>query len=202
MRPELVLASSSPRRQELLALLGVDFQIKTSEVDESIAQGTLPGQMVEELARRKASKVAEFYHDALIIGADTVVVIDGQVLGKPRDANDAKAMLHRINGRAHEVYSGIALVHKKEGNVDRMLTCHRVTKVWMRSMTPHKIDWYVETKEPLDKAGAYGIQGLGSCLVDKIEGCYFNVVGMSLSLLDQMMEELGFSLAQDFSKKK
>lgn len=202
MRPQLVLASSSPRRKELLAQFGVDFHIKTSEVDESIQPGTSPAQMVEELARRKASKVAELYFDALVIGADTVVVIDGQVLGKPQDENDAKEMLNRIQGKAHEVYSGISLVYKKKGNVEQILSRHRVTKVWMRKMTPEKIDWYINTKEPLDKAGAYGIQGVGSCLVDKIEGCYFNVVGMSLSLLDQMMEEIGFSLAQDFVKAK
>jgi len=202
MRPELVLASGSPRRQELLAQFGVVYQTKTSQVDESVESIYSPGQIVEELAHRKAGKVAESYEDALVIGADTVVVIDGEILGKPGDEKEAKEMLNRIQGREHEVYSGIALVHKKEGKIDRVITRHRVTKVRMRPMSQDKIAWYVSTGEPLDKAGAYGIQGLGSCLVDQIEGCYFNVVGMSVSLLDQMFEELGFSLARDFSLSK
>jgi septum formation protein len=126
-----------------------------------------------------------------------VVVLDDEILGKPRDEEHAKEMLTRLSGRVHQVCSGIALVRVQAGKVIEERSDHRVTKVWMRPLSPEKIAWYVNTKEPLDKAGAYGIQGLGACLIDKIEGCYFNVVGMSLSLLDQMLEETGYSIAQE-----
>ncbi|MGA9173721.1 MAG: Maf family protein [Thermoactinomyces sp.] len=197
MQPELVLASGSPRRRELLALYGVDFRVQTSQVDETIDHSLPPGKIVEELALRKARAVAAACDHALVIGADTVVVYGGEILGKPCDEDEAKKMLSRLQGRDHQVYSGIALVRVQAGEKVEEKTAHRATKVWMRSLSPEKIAWYVSTKEPLDKAGAYGIQGRGARLVDKIEGCYFNVVGMSLSLLDQMLEEIGYSTLGD-----
>jgi septum formation protein len=197
MQPELVLASGSPRRRELLALYGVDFRVQTSQVDETIDHRLPPGKIVEELALRKARAVAAACDHALVIGADTVVVYGGEILGKPCDEEEARKMLSRLQGREHQVYSGIALVRVQAGEKVEEKTAHRATKVWMRSLSPEKIAWYVSTKEPLDKAGAYGIQGRGARLVDKIEGCYFNVVGMSLSLLDQMLEEIGYSTLGD-----
>ncbi|SEN34299.1 Maf family protein [Lihuaxuella thermophila] len=197
MKPELVLASGSPRRRELLSQLGLSFRVQISRADETIDHLS-PAAAVEQLALRKAKAVAAECDSALVIGADTVVVLDGEILGKPEDSGHAVRMLHRLQGRSHQVYTGIALVQVRSGKVIRELVDHNQTQVTMRALSPQKIDWYVETGEPLDKAGAYGIQGLGALLVEKIEGCYFNVVGLSVSLLDDMMERMGFSLTEDF----
>lgn len=197
MRPELVLASGSPRRREILTQLGLSFRVQTSQTDETI-NNLLPAAAVEQLALRKAKAVAPGCDSALVIGADTVVALDGEILGKPEDGGDAARMLNLLQGRTHQVYTGIALVQVRSGQVIRELVDHNQTRVTMRALSPQKIEWYVGTGEPLDKAGAYGIQGLGALLVEKIEGCYFNVVGLSISLLDEMMERMGFSLVEDF----
>jgi septum formation protein len=194
MRPKIVLASGSPRRRELLAGLGVQFEVKTSQVDETFDPSSPPNAVAEELAHRKAKDVARQLDAALVIGADTIVVCDGEILGKPRDEQEAVQMLSRLQGRAHQVYTGIALVEVADGHVVRERVSHRMTHVWMRPLSDEKISWYVDSKEPLDKAGAYGIQGLGACLIDKIDGCYFNVVGLSLVELDQMFQDMGYSL--------
>ena len=149
--------------------------------------------MVQHLAATKAADVAKRAEQAGVIGADTIVVRDGGVIGKPRDREDAVHILTSLQGRAHEVYTGIALSYPDRGE-RRMLTDYRMTKVYMRSLSREAIERYVETGEPLDKAGAYGIQGIGACLVERIEGCYFNVVGLSLALLTEMMERCGYSL--------
>ena len=197
MKGEIVLASGSPRRRELLARFGVPFRVQTSHVDETSDLPASPAEIVEELARRKGRAVAEECRDALVIGADTVVVFNGNILGKPDDEQDAAYMLKMLSGKEHQVYSGLSLTVVSRGEITKEYVSHRMTRVWMRSLSPEKIQWYVNTKEPLDKAGAYGIQGLGACLVERIEGCYFNVVGMSLSLLDEMLTELGYCIAQD-----
>ncbi|MBA4602715.1 Maf family protein [Thermoactinomyces mirandus] len=197
MQREIVLASGSPRRKELLARIGVPFRVQTSDVDETVDLPLSPDQVVEELALRKGRVVAARCENALVIGADTVVVYQGEIMGKPADQREAAQMLGELSGKEHQVYSGIALLTVNQGKITGEVVSHRMTRVWMRSLTPEKITWYVNTKEPLDKAGAYGIQGLGACLVDRIEGCYFNVVGMSLALLDEMLSEVGFSIAQD-----
>ncbi|MRG26797.1 Maf family protein [Laceyella tengchongensis] len=194
MRPKIVLASGSPRRRELLAGLGIPFEVKTSQVDETFDPSCPPSAVAEELAHRKAKDVARQLDAALVIGADTIVVCDGEILGKPRDEQEAVQMLSKLQGRAHQVYTGIALVEVADGQVVRERVSHRMTHVWMRSLSDEKISWYVNSKEPLDKAGAYGIQGLGACLIDKIDGCYFNVVGLSLVELDQMFQDMGYSL--------
>lgn len=197
MRPELVLASGSPRRREILTQLGLSFRVQTSQTDETVSNLS-PAAAVEQLALRKAKAVATGCDSALVIGADTVVALDGEILGKPEDEGHAARMLNRLQGRTHQVYTGIALVQVSSGKVIRELVDHNQTRVTMRVLSPQKIEWYVGTGEPLDKAGAYGIQGLGALLVEKIEGCYFNVVGLSVSLLDEMMERMGFSLVKDF----
>lgn len=194
---EIVLASGSPRRRELLARFGVPFRVQTSHIDETRDLPASPAEVVEELARRKGRAVAEECRNALVIGADTVVVFKGNILGKPKNEQDAASMLKMLSGKEHQVYSGLSLITVHQGKIVKEYVSHRMTRVWMRSLSPEKIQWYVNTKEPLDKAGAYGIQGLGACLVDRIEGCYFNVVGMSLSLLDEMLAESGYFIAQD-----
>ncbi len=197
MNREIVLASGSPRRRELLSRFGFPFRVQTSDVDEAVSLSLSPDQVVEELALRKAKAVATQCENTLVIGADTVVVYQGEIMGKPGDEREAAQMLRDLSGKEHQVYSGIALLTVEQGEIAREVVSHRMTRVWIRSLTPEKITWYVNTKEPLDKAGAYGIQGLGACLVDRIEGCYFNVVGMSLALLDEMLSETGYSIARD-----
>ncbi|MDQ0417298.1 septum formation protein [Croceifilum oryzae] len=185
---EIVLASGSPRRRELLAHLKVDFRVRTSEVSEEIEGSIEPSEVVEMLSLRKAAKVAEEEKNAWIIGADTIVVKGGQILGKPSDPADAFAMLSSLQGTKHQVFSGISLIEVRDGEVKQSLSRHAITNVWMNSLSDQRIKWYIETGDPMDKAGSYGIQGYGASFIDRIEGCYFNVVGMSLSLLAEMLE--------------
>lgn len=198
---QLILASSSPRRKELLEQLSLSFEVVTSSVDESLIELTEPEQLVMELALRKARSVAATsFLSAVIIGADTVVSIDGQILGKPKDKKQAFQMLQQLSNRKHQVFTGISLVEVKSGRIRQILTNFRKTDVWMRTLSEQDISWYVETGEPMDKAGSYGIQAFGACLVDRIDGCYFNVVGLSLSLLEKMFRQLGYHLMTDFSR--
>lgn len=198
---QLILASSSPRRKELLEQLSLSFEVVTSSVDESLIELTEPEQLVMELALRKARSVAATsFLSAVIIGADTVVSIDGQILGKPKDKKHAFQMLQQLSNRKHQVFTGISLVEVKSGQIRQIFTNFRKTDVWMRTLSEQDISWYVETGEPMDKAGSYGIQAFGACLVDRIDGCYFNVVGLSLSLLEKMFRQLGYHLMTDFSR--
>jgi septum formation protein len=192
---QLVLASSSPRRRELVASLDLSLPvlILSTDADETTPADWAPAQIVEQLALRKAraavSMLSGEHADAsLVIGADTIVVLDGEAMGKPRDREEAGSMLSRLQGRTHEVYTGIACIGTHD---DRELIAHRMTRVTMKPLELPVIERYVATGEPMDKAGAYAIQGLGAALVEGIEGCYFNVVGLSLSLLSDMLSEFG-----------
>ncbi|WP_219837975.1 nucleoside triphosphate pyrophosphatase [Paenibacillus sp. R14(2021)] len=195
---QLVLASSSPRRRELVASLGLSLPvlILSSDTDEGTPSHYTPVQIVEQLGLRKAKATAamllgEEASVSLIIGADTIVVLDGEVLGKPKDRRDAIRMLTLLQGKAHEVYTGIACVDPSAG---RELASHRMTKVVMKPLTAAMIERYVDSGEPMDKAGSYGIQGRGAVLVDRIDGCYFNVVGLSLTLFSDMLAEFGIEV--------
>lgn len=202
MTIQLILASGSPRRQELLKQLGVRFKTMISDVDETISASISPDEVVQRLARRKAEAVVEqsaLAGHTLVVGADTVVVSDRTILGKPQDEQQAQKMLQRLQGRVHQVFSGIAIVEVQQGKINRVETDYRKTDVWMQSLTTEQIVWYTGTGEPLDKAGAYGIQGFGACMIDKIDGCYFNVVGMSLSLFTKMMQKMGFHIFDEFA---
>jgi len=184
----LILASSSPRRQELIRVLGFPVEVVPSDVDEGVETGWSPSRIVEELSLRKALAVTERLapgREGVVVGSDTIVVLDGAVLGKPRDEEDAASMLEALSGRSHEVYTGLALVDVATG---RRSVSHRMTRVWMKPMDGRRIRAYVETGEPRDKAGAYGIQGYGATLVDRLEGDYFTVVGFPLSLAADMLE--------------
>ncbi|WP_339798192.1 Maf family protein [Paenibacillus sp. FSL R5-0744] len=189
----IILASGSPRRRELLSLLGLPFEVITSEADESTSPDFTPEQIVRSLALRKAEAVvaAAGERNAVIIGSDTIVVLDNTVLGKPVDELDSKSMLTRLQGRNHKVYTGVACIGLPHG---KTIVEHRVTSVTMRAMTENEIIAYIATGEPADKAGSYAIQGLGSTLVERIEGCYFNVVGLPLSLLGEMLSEFGITV--------
>ncbi|MCP3807507.1 Maf family protein [Paenibacillus polymyxa] len=193
--PRIILASTSPRRKELLAFLRIPFEVVPSHADESTPESWTPQQIVETLAARKAEAVVntatQSKEAGLVIGSDTIVVLDGSVLGKPADHADAVRMLTALQGRTHRVYTGVACIHTGTGE---MLVRHRQTEVTMKPLSQEQIVAYVNTGEPSDKAGAYGIQGMGATLVESIQGCYFNVVGLPLSLLSDMLSDFGVNV--------
>ncbi|MBP2019153.1 septum formation protein [Symbiobacterium terraclitae] len=183
---QIVLASTSPRRQELLRQVGIPFVIDAPDVDEHVLEPLPPGRLVEQLALRKARAVARRRPGSIVLGADTIVVVDGEVLGKPADRADAVAMLERLSGRSHQVLTGVAVV--RDG---RELVAHEETVVRFASLTREQVEWYVATGEPMDKAGAYGIQGRAAALISGISGDYYNVVGLPLYRTVQMLSQFG-----------
>lgn len=188
---KIILASASPRRAQLMEQLGINFRIMVSEVDEQITPGQSPETLVQELARRKAEAVALGEDEGLVIAADTLVISDGHIFGKPTSPDEAVAMLQQLSGKSHTVVTGVAVVNAATGEV---LTGAEKTEVYFRPLTEEEIWAYVRSGEPLDKAGAYGIQGLGSLLVSRIEGCFFNVVGLPLAKLAEMLRHFGVDL--------
>lgn len=183
---KMILASASPRRRELLTQAGFSFEVKVSDADEIITEKE-PDKIVKELALVKACAVAASETEALIIGADTIVTVDGKILGKPRDAEEAFSMLSMLQGRTHQVYTGVALITKEEG-LQKSHVFSEKTDVHMYPMTEQEIREYIATGEPLDKAGAYGIQGRAAVYIRKIEGDYNNVVGLPISRLYQELK--------------
>ncbi|HEY8417761.1 MAG TPA: nucleoside triphosphate pyrophosphatase [Limnochordales bacterium] len=188
MNQPIVLASASPRRQRLLAETGLPFTVAVPAVDEEAVGGSSPKELAEQRAWHKAQAVARTLSEGLVIGADTIVVCQGQVLGKPRDAEDAKRLLAFLSGRSHRVITGVCVCQAPAG---RCLVDSACTKVRFRRLEPDEIERYVATGEPMDKAGAYGIQGRGALLVAGIVGDYFNVVGLPLTLLARLLKEFG-----------
>ena len=184
----VILASQSPRRRQLLGQMGfTDFKICPARGEEVAAPGLTPAQLVEALSHQKAAEVAAgAAEDDLVIAADTVVSIDGRVLGKPHSTQQAAQMLADLSGREHTVYTGVTV---RRG--DQILTRHEATQVRFRPLTEEEIAAYVATGEPMDKAGAYGIQGRGALLARGIDGDYFNVVGLPVCLLGQMLLRFG-----------
>jgi len=189
----VVLASASARRQELLKRLVEDYQVIVSDFDESSIQFNNDcGSYVMELARGKALSVARGLNSAsLVIGCDTIVAYGGSVLGKPLDREDAFSMLKMLSGKKHQVYSGIALVNRSSG---QMMSDYVMTEVKFDQMSEDEIRDYIATGEPMDKAGAYGIQGHGGVFVEEIHGCYYNVVGLPLNKLKNMIKGMGVNL--------
>lgn len=180
---KFILASGSPRRSEILGNLGLDFDVVHPDADES-SELTDPGELTEELALRKGRAVfAAADDDSIIISCDTVVFCDGEILGKPRDEKAAAAMLGKLSGKTHEVYSGICVIRNGFA-----VTAHETTKVTFREMTAHDIDVCVSLGSPCDKAGAYAVQGVASLYISGIEGDYFNVVGLPVSLLCETLK--------------
>ncbi len=182
----IILASQSPRRRELMRMLNISFEAIVSEVEEDVPEQIAPGELVEALALQKAQAVFGQHPEACVIGADTIVYIDGEILGKPKDDADAANILGKLQGRTHEVYTGVAVLAPTGMEVK-----HDVTRVTFAPMTEDEIAWYVKTGEPRDKAGAYGIQGPGGIFVDRVEGNYFTVIGMPLPLLYHMLVRAG-----------
>lgn len=187
---ELILASGSPRRRELLERVGLtDFAVCPADIDEIVPPGLTPDRVVMALSAQKAQWVANAHPGALVIAADTVVSVDGDILGKPKSADDARAILRRLSGRSHRVYTGITL---QQGA--RTATECECTQVHFRHLGAEEIDAYIASGEPMDKAGAYGVQGLGALFVTGIEGDYYNVMGLPLCRLGRLFEKFGVKL--------
>ena len=183
---KVVLASSSPRRHQLLELIGVVHDVRAADVDETHIAGEQPDSYAERLARAKAERISAENAEAIVVGADTIVVVDGEVLGKPRDENDAARMLRMLSDRAHEVMTAVAVSH--EG---RTASAVEKVSVTFRDLSDEEISSYVATGEPMDKAGAYGIQGYGATIVRRIDGDYFAVMGLSLVRLVELLAQVG-----------
>ena len=189
---KLILASASPRRAEILRNAGIPFETHAAQVDETLRPGDLRGDYVRRLALEKARAAARAMKDwgeCLFVGADTVVVAGNEVLGKPNSADDARRMLQRLSGSSHDVHTGLALVRRPramEGVVDE------ITRVTFAPLSDKEIERYIATNEPFDKAGAYAIQGIGGRYVTRIEGCYFNVMGLPLARLWAALREFGW----------
>lgn len=220
----IILASSSPRRRQLLESVGLQFRIDPSEADESYPEGTHPKEIVQLLALRKAVAVADKYEEGLVIGSDTIVVTGDQVLGKPADEADACRMISLLQGRTHQVYSGVSVVlanasaelgnaqnfEKAELYLNRnskyrivrleesggrtAILGYSMTSITFKPLSDEEIKGYVSKGESLDKAGGYAAQGIGSVLISNMEGDYFSVVGMPLSLLMEMLKTVGFNI--------
>lgn len=187
--PRIILASSSPRRRELLSALGLGFEVRPADVDESIRDGESAFDAAERLAREKAAAAAPGAPDALVVAADTLVVLDGNALGKPRDRADARRMLALLAGRSHDVVTGVALA--KAG---RIVSGREVTRVVFAPMSPAEVEAYAASGEPDDKAGAYALQGIGGLFVERVEGSPSNVVGLPVRLLYTLASEFGVDL--------
>lgn len=188
---EWVLASASPRRQALLKLFGQPFRVHPAEIDERLPEAaSRPALLGKKLARTKAEAVAPHYPNALIIAADTLVVVENRILGKPTNATEAAAMLKTLSGRTHTVITALCLLLRQNGQTVRLTLDAPRTRVRFRPLTDEWIAWYIQTGEPFDKAGAYGIQEHGALLVEAVYGCYFNVVGLPLAALARRLEEI------------
>jgi len=192
MKPKIVLASASPRRRELLGLLGLDFVIEDSGVPEETDPAESPAESAVRLARQKAETVASRFADALVLGADTVVVAGREILGKPVDPEDARRMLQLLRNRWHFVITGVALIDSRNGRQEARFV---ETGVQMADYPDADIEKYIKTGEPFDKAGSYAVQGLGGRLVARVEGCYTNVVGLPVCEVAEMLHEFGVKVA-------
>lgn len=184
----VILASQSPRRRELLALVGIAHEVLPADIDETVLEGELPIPHCERLARTKAGTLAARHPDAVVIAADTIVVVDGDILGKPGDATEAAGMLRRLSGRTHTVFTAVAV---SLAGITRSDVVE--VEVTFRALSDDTIHAYVATGEPMDKAGSYGIQGYGATIVERVDGDYFAVMGLPLGRMIELLRELGLS---------
>lgn len=185
----LILASSSPRRKELLENLRLNFEISSSDADESFSETLSPADAVMELASRKSGTVAPNFPDCFVIGSDTVVVHDGMILGKPESGQEALQMLKKLSGNTHSVYTGVSII-----SPEKETRFYEKTDVTFWELSDEEIDIYIKSGEPFDKAGGYGIQGFGSMLVKEISGDYYTVVGLPVSRLIRELRKIGYNL--------
>ena len=186
----VILASQSPRRRELLTLVGITHDVRPADIDEVYGPGEKPREHAERLAREKAEVIAAREPGALVIGSDTIVVVDGDVLGKPTNEGDAAHMLRRLSGRSHIVVTAVAVAWRGETR-----SAVEEVNVTFHSLSDDDIAAYIATREPMDKAGAYGIQGYGATIVERVDGDYFAVMGLPLQLLVRVLRELGIRYA-------
>ncbi|MBA2688701.1 MAG: septum formation inhibitor Maf [Gemmatimonadaceae bacterium] len=183
---QVILASSSPRRRELLTLIGIPHEVRPADINETLLAGELPVPHAERLARAKALTIAERNPSAVVIGSDTIVVIDEQILGKPADEGDALRMLRMLSGREHTVFTAVAVALGGE-----IVSAVERVHVTFRELSDSDIADYIATREPMDKAGSYGIQGFGATIIEKVDGDFFAVMGLSLVRLVELMQQLG-----------
>lgn len=186
----MILASASPRRKEILENFGFSFKTIVKNIDETSNKNRAEEKILE-IATKKAMETAKDFPNENVVGADTVVVIDGKILGKPKDKDEAFKMLKSLSGRQHEVITAFSFV-----NINKNISYsdYEITKVYFKNLTDKDINWYINTKEPMDKAGAYGIQGKGAFFVEKIEGDFFSVMGFPLGKFVRFLDEIGFDL--------
>lgn len=196
MYQKIILASGSPRRRELFTKLGINFQYTTSTIKENLDEKIPPEKLVMKIATMKAYNVSNVYTEAFIIGADTVIYFEDNIIGKPGDENDARQTLKMLSGKKHEVYTGVAIVNKNENVCERLF---QKTEVYFKKLSDPLIDWYISSEEPMDKAGSYGIQGKGSLLVEKIVGDYDNVVGLPVGKVMESFTRLNLAPFGGFS---
>jgi len=187
----IILASASPRRKELLEKIGLRFKVEPSNYEENMHSALEPHELAQKISLKKAEAVASKHKNAVVIAADTFIVFGGQILGKPHTEKEAREMLEAISGESHSVITGFSII---DTVTNKRLSKSVETKIHIRILTSAEIDAYVKSKEPLDKAGAYAIQGLGAVFVEKIEGDYFNVIGLPLSALTEALKEFGINI--------
>ncbi len=190
---KIILASESPRRQSLLQQMGLDFKVFPANITEDLSISKSPEDLVRTIAWQKAQQILQGLEDGIVIAADTVVSWEGKVMGKPADRNEAQAMLSCLSGQVHQVMTGLCVVEAGDGSPDLAVEC---TDVFFRPLSVRDIDNYLNHGEWMDKAGAYAIQGCGALLIDRIEGCFFNVVGLPLNRLNLMLRRKGLDLLE------
>ncbi len=185
---KFILASASPRRVELLGQMGLKFSVIPAHVDEEYADGETPAEHVTRLSEKKSAEVARANPNAWVLAADTVVVLDGNILGKPDDKEDARRMLNTLSARTHEVYTGYCLMNNC---ADKRVTDFVVSRVKIKALSAAEVEFYLNTDEPYDKAGSYAVQGIGAFMVESIDGSYTNVVGLPLCQVVDLLDSLG-----------
>ena len=195
---KIILASASPRRKELLEKISLKFEVDASGCDEEINSGLDPQEIVQQLSIIKAKSVAARHKNAIVIAADTIGVIGDRILGKPHTKNEARKMLRAISGKSHSVITGFSII---DTTTDTIVTGVVNTRVYIKKLTGEEIDAYVATGEPLDKAGAYAIQGMGAVIVEKIEGDYYNVMGLPLHALTEALKKFGIYVLGNIPSK-
>jgi len=195
---KIILASASPRRKQLLEQMKLKFEVIPSNIFEDYQENREPEEVARDLAKKKATDIARISEDSLVIGADTVVFLD-EILGKPKDEREALKILKKLSGKTHYVITGIAVI---DSSTKKLVVDHEKTAVKMKKISEEEIKAYISTGEPMDKAGAYGIQGLGSVFVEEIHGCYFNVVGLPISKLYSILKGFGVDLFKEEVRKQ
>jgi septum formation protein len=194
---KIILASSSPRRKQILEQVGLKFTVEVSDYEENPIPGMSPSKFVETLSLGKAKAVAKNHNDAIIIGADTAVFIDNKILGKPKTKEEAREMLNKLSGETHSVFTGFTVIDTKN---NKIITDHIETKIKFKNLSDEEIAGYIKTGEPMDKAGAYGVQDRGALFVEYIEGDYANITGLPIVKIFEILKTLGIDILKIYEK--